>query len=69
MIEMVRVCNCETCTSEADMIVACKLIEVEEPYGVKKMKQPEIRTYKVCGEENGLWKKDARTTDESACQL
>ena len=47
----VEVCNCEKCGNEAEMTITCKLIEVEEPSGVKAKKQQETRTCTVCGNE------------------
>lgn len=51
MTAMRQVCHCENCGSEADMIVTCTWVEVEEEPGVVKKKKKETRTCTRCGNE------------------
>ncbi len=51
MPELTKECHCDVCGSEAEMTITCKMIEVENPSGVKMKKQVETRTCKVCGNE------------------
>lgn len=47
---MRQTCTCENCGNEADMVVTCTWVEVEEAGEVKKKKQ-ETRKCTVCGNE------------------
>ncbi|WP_022664984.1 hypothetical protein [Desulfospira joergensenii] len=55
-----QVCTCENCGNEAEMVVTCEWIEVEEE---KEAKTPEKKGHKVkgtgtctnCGTEADIW--------------
>ncbi len=53
MIEKREVCTCEKCGNEAEMIVTCTLVDVEEG-GKKVQKKRETRKCSVCGNEADL---------------
>ncbi len=53
MVEKREVCTCEKCGNEAEMIVTCTLIDVEED-GRKVQKRKETRKCSVCGNEADL---------------
>ncbi len=49
-----EVCMCEKCGNEAEMTIACKILEIETATGEVQKKQQETRTCKVCGNEADL---------------
>jgi hypothetical protein len=51
MAERIEICNCDNCGNEADMIISCRMVDVETPSGAKLSKEIETRTCKVCGNE------------------
>ncbi|MCG6536067.1 MAG: hypothetical protein L7F78_15550 [Syntrophales bacterium LBB04] len=51
MAEKRENCFCTKCGNEAEMIVTCEFIEVEESPGTSKKKQKETRTCTTCGNE------------------
>jgi transcription elongation factor Elf1 len=51
MTTMKQVCTCENCGNEADMVVTCTWIDVEEAPGVTKKKKKETKKCTVCGNE------------------
>ncbi len=50
MSEKREVCSCVSCGNEAEMIVTCELIDVEEK-GATVQKQKETRKCTSCGNE------------------
>jgi hypothetical protein len=51
MAEKREMCTCEKCGNEAEMVVTCQLVEIEEaPKSIKKMEK-QTRTCTVCGNE------------------
>ena len=55
-----QVCTCENCGNEAEMIVTCRLVEVEEAEGKKKdpkapQKAKGTGTCTNCGNESDMW--------------
>ncbi len=50
MAEKREVCTCTNCGNEAEMVVTCQLIDVEEEGKIKK-KQKETHKCTVCGNE------------------
>ncbi len=50
MSEKKEVCTCTNCGNEAEMIIKCELVDVEEE-GSKVRKQRETRTCSSCGNE------------------
>lgn len=51
MVAKKEVCSCTNCGNEAEMIVTCELVDVEESPGVSKRKQKETRKCTLCGNE------------------
>jgi hypothetical protein len=51
MVARKEVCTCENCGNEAETIVTCELVDVEESPGKTSKKQRETRTCTVCGNE------------------
>ena len=51
MTEKREVCTCTNCGNEAEMVVTCQWIDVEETSGEKKKKQRETHKCTVCGNE------------------
>ncbi len=51
MTTLRQVCHCENCGNEADMVVTCTWVEVEENPGVVSKKKKETRKCTVCGNE------------------
>lgn len=50
-----EVCHCEKCGNEAEMVVTCELVEIEEAPNVIKKKQRETRVCSTCGNEADMW--------------
>lgn len=49
-----RVCKCENCSNEAEMVVTCQLEPEEAPSGEeKKLKGQAVCTH--CGNEADMW--------------
>jgi hypothetical protein len=51
MTKTKQVCHCENCGNEADMVVTCTWIDVEEKPGVITKKQKETKKCTICGNE------------------
>jgi hypothetical protein len=51
MVAKKEVCSCTNCGNEAEMIVTCELVDVQEPSGTTKKKQKETRKCTLCGNE------------------
>ncbi|SHJ82308.1 hypothetical protein SAMN02745216_02348 [Desulfatibacillum alkenivorans DSM 16219] len=49
-----QVCKCEKCGNEAEMIITCSLVEVEE-HPEEKEKQKGHATCSQCGNEADIW--------------
>jgi hypothetical protein len=64
--KLTRVCRCENCGNEAEMVVTCSLEDVDQPHqhdtasGTPKKKPEEKKikgsaTCKSCGNEADMW--------------
>lgn len=51
MTTLRQTCHCENCGNEADMVVTCTWIDVEEQPGVISKKKKETRKCTICGNE------------------
>jgi len=51
MAEKREICTCTNCGNEAEMIVTCQLVDVEESSGVAKKHEKHTKTCTVCGSE------------------
>jgi hypothetical protein len=51
MTEKREVCKCTNCGNEAEMIISCELVDVEDKPGTVTKKQKETRTCQHCGNE------------------
>ena len=51
MAEKREVCACTNCGNEAEMVVTCQLVEVEESPSIVRKKEKQTRTCTVCGNE------------------
>ena len=51
MTKMKQICKCDKCGNEADMIITCTWVDVEEKPGVIVKKKKETRKCSVCGSE------------------
>ena len=51
MAEKREICTCTNCGNEAEMIVTCQLVDVEESPGVAKKHEKHTKTCTVCGSE------------------
>lgn len=51
MAEKREMCTCTNCGNEAEMVVTCQLVEVEEAPSVIIKKEKQTRTCTVCGNE------------------
>ncbi len=54
MNEKREVCTCEKCGNEAEMIVTCTFVDVEDEKGQRVQKKKETRKCTVCGNEADL---------------
>ncbi len=54
MADKVEVCHCEKCGNEAEMVISCKMVEVQAAAGNVKKEKHETRTCKVCGNEANM---------------
>ena len=51
MSEKREVCTCTKCGNEAEMVVTCEFVDIEEAPGTVKKKEKQTRTCTVCGNE------------------
>lgn len=51
MAEKREMCACTNCGNEAEMVVTCELVEVQETPQIKKKQERQTRTCTVCGNE------------------
>lgn len=46
-----QVCHCDNCGNEADMVVTCTWVDVQEEPGKVSKKKKETRKCTICGNE------------------
>lgn len=51
MSEKREVCTCTKCGNEAEMVVTCELVDIEEAPGKTAKKEKQTRKCTVCGNE------------------
>ena len=51
MAEKREICTCTNCGNEAEMIVTCQLVDMEQSPGAAKRREKHTKTCTVCGSE------------------